>query len=54
MEIPDGARVRNLLAHLKISESQGSIVSVDARLKKPDHKLGDGAVVSVFQPVFGG
>ena len=54
VEIPDGARVRNLLAHLKISESQGSIVSVDARLKKPDHKLGDGAVVSVFQPVFGG
>jgi sulfur carrier protein ThiS len=54
MEIPDGARVRDLLAHLEISESQGSIVSVDSSLKKPGDKLEDGVMVSVFQPVFGG
>lgn len=48
MEISDGVRVRDLLSHLEISESQGVIVSVDARLKKPDDKLGDGVLVSVF------
>lgn len=54
VEISDGARVRDLLAHLEIPESQGGIVIVDAQLMKPDDKLGDGAKVNVFQPVFGG
>ena len=54
VEISDGARVSDLLAHLEIPESQGSIIIVDARLMKPDDKLGDGAKVNVFQPVFGG
>jgi sulfur carrier protein ThiS len=54
VEISDGAMVRDLLAHLEIPESQGGIVIVDAWLMKPDDKLGDGAFVNIFQPVFGG
>lgn len=54
VEIPDGARVKDLLAHLEISTSQGGIVSVDTRLMKPNDKLQNGALVNIFQPVFGG
>ena len=54
VEIPDGARVKDLLAHLDISPSQGGIVSVDTRLMKPNDKLQNGALVNIFQPVFGG
>jgi sulfur carrier protein ThiS len=54
VEISDGAMVRDLLAHLEIPESQGRIVSIHSSLKKPDDKLEDGDMVSVFQPVFGG
>jgi sulfur carrier protein ThiS len=54
VEIPDGARVRDLLSHLDISPSLGNIVSVDAQLMKPNDKLQNGALINIFQPVFGG
>ena len=54
VEIPDGARVRDLLAHLEISKSQGGIVAVGGRIMKADDKLADGASVNVLQAVFGG
>ena len=54
VEIPDGARIRDLLSHLDISQSQGGIVSIDGRLMKPHDKLENGALVNIFQPVFGG
>ena len=54
VEIQDGARVRDLLVHLKIPASQTAVVSMNERIMKPDDKLPDGATVVVFQAVFGG
>ena len=54
VDIPDGARTRDLLVHLKIPKSQNAVVSMDERIMKPDDKLQSGATVHVFQAVFGG
>ncbi len=54
VEIPDGARVKDLLAHLEIPESRKGIVAMEGRIMRPDDKLVDGASVNVLQPVFGG
>ncbi len=55
VEIQDGARVRDLLVHLKIPASQAAVVSMNERIMKPDDKLPPGgATVVVFQAVFGG
>ncbi|MCJ7683710.1 MAG: MoaD/ThiS family protein [Desulfobacteraceae bacterium] len=54
VEIPDGARVKDLMAHLEISKSFGGVVAVEGKLLAEDAKLGNGAEVSIFQSVFGG
>jgi len=54
IEIPDGARARDLLAHLEISKSQSGVVSMEARILRAGDRLKDGAIVQVFQPVHGG
>ncbi len=54
VDIPDGAMVKDLLAHLEITKSQGGIVAVEGRIMKADAKLADGASVNILQPVFGG
>ena len=53
-EILDGARVKDLLAHLEISKSLGGVVAVEGKLLAEDAKLGNGAEVNIFQSVFGG
>ncbi|MBW1705359.1 MAG: MoaD/ThiS family protein [Deltaproteobacteria bacterium] len=54
VEIPDGARVRDLLAHLNISKSFGGVVAVEGKLLAENAILGNGAEVNIFQSVFGG
>ena len=54
VEIPDGAKVKDLLAHLKISKSFGGVVAVEGKLLAGDARLGNGAEVNIFQSVFGG
>jgi sulfur carrier protein ThiS len=54
IEIPDGATVNDLLAHLEISESQGAVVIMDGRILKTDDKMQCGVQVSVFQAIQGG
>ncbi|CAB1063259.1 hypothetical protein D1BOALGB6SA_8042 [Olavius sp. associated proteobacterium Delta 1] len=54
IEIPENAKVGDLLAHLKIVESDRAVVAINARVLKPDDILPSGAVVHVFQSVFGG
>jgi sulfur carrier protein ThiS len=54
IELPDGSRVRDLLARLKISESQGALVSMENRILKADDVMPDGAQVNVLQAVGGG
>ena len=54
VEIPDGARVKELLAHLEISKSFGGVVAVEGKLLPEDAKLGNVAEVNIFQSAFGG
>ena len=54
VEIPDGARVKDLLAHLEISKSFGGVVAVAGKLLSEDARLGNRAEVNIFQSVFGG
>jgi sulfur carrier protein ThiS len=54
IEIPDGATVKDLLAHLEISESQGAVVIIEGRVLKADDKMRCGAPVNVFQSIRGG
>ena len=54
IDIPDGVRVKDLLAHLKISKYQWGVVSMESRILRTDDKLQDGASMHVFQAVHGG
>lgn len=54
VDLPDGARGRDLLAHLGISKSKGGVISVEGRILRSDEKIQDGASVCVFQAVYGG
>ncbi len=54
VEIPDGATVKDLLALLEISESQGAVVAMEGRILKADDKMRCGVHVHVFQALHGG
>jgi sulfur carrier protein ThiS len=54
VEIPDGATVKALLAHLEISEAQGAVVIAEGRILKADDKMRHGAPVNVVQSISGG
>ena len=54
VEITDGATVKDLLALLKISESQGAGVIAEGRILKVDDKIRDGVQVNVLQSISGG
>jgi sulfur carrier protein ThiS len=54
VEIPDGAKVKDLLAHLEISASDGGIVAVDNLVVPYDDELKEGVSVRIFQRAFGG
>jgi sulfur carrier protein ThiS len=54
VEIPDGATVNDLFAHLEISESRGVAVAVEGRILKADDRIEGGAPVHVLQVLSGG
>ncbi|MBW2208423.1 MAG: hypothetical protein JRG79_16075 [Deltaproteobacteria bacterium] len=54
VEIPDGARVKDLLAHLEFSKSFAGVVAVEGELLSADAGLDNGAEVNIFQSAFGG
>jgi sulfur carrier protein ThiS len=54
VEIPDGATVKDLLALLEISESQGAVVALEGRILKADDTIRDGVTVNIFHPLSGG
>ena len=54
VEIPEGAKVKDLLARLDISASDGGLVAVDNRVVQHDDELKDGVSVRIFQRAFGG
>jgi sulfur carrier protein ThiS len=54
VEIPDGATVKDLLAHLAISENQGAVVVMEGLVLKADDPMRLGAPVHVLQSLSGG
>lgn len=54
VEIPDGARVKDLLALLEISGSQGAVVIMEGRILKADDTMPGGVPVHVLQSLSGG
>jgi len=54
VEIPDGAKVKDLLARLKIFASDGGLVAVDNLVVQHDDALKEGVSVRIFQSAFGG
>jgi sulfur carrier protein ThiS len=54
VEIPDGATVKDLLAHLEILETRGAVVIANGRVLKANDKMQDGSSLDVFQSIQGG
>jgi len=54
VDIPDGATVKDLLALLEISESQGAVVIAEGRILKADDKMQPGVPANVLQAIGGG
>jgi sulfur carrier protein ThiS len=54
VELLEGARVGDLLAYLRISSHQGGIVVREGKLLSFEEKLINGALVQVFQAMYGG
>jgi sulfur carrier protein ThiS len=54
VELPEGATVRDLLALLKMPESQGTVVTIDGRIRKANAKIPCGSQAQVFQSLHGG
>jgi sulfur carrier protein ThiS len=54
VEIPDGATVKDLLAHLEISETRGATVIANGRVLKVENEIQNGSSLDVFQSIHGG
>jgi sulfur carrier protein ThiS len=54
VEIPDGAKVKDLLALLKIGNHKGVSVIMEGRIVKADDTVQRGISVSVLQAISGG
>lgn len=54
VEIPDEARVKDLLARLGIPEAKGGIAAVEGVILHLDDPLRDGLTVHLLQAVYGG
>ena len=54
VELPDEARVKDLLAYLELSSLNGGVVVIDNVVVDAEEKLKAGASVRIFQSAFGG
>ena len=54
VEIPEGTTVKDLLARLEISESQGALVAMEGRILKGDDTIRHGVPVQIFNAIHGG
>jgi sulfur-carrier protein len=54
VEIPDGARVKDLLAHLGIPETKGEVVAADGKILHLEDPLNEGMSLQLLQAVYGG
>ncbi len=54
IEIPAGAKVKDILARLEISAADGGLVAIDNRVVRHDDELKEDSCVRIFQRAFGG
>ena len=54
VEIPDGARVKDLLAHLGIAEMKGGVAAAEGVILRLEDTLKEGVCVHLLQAVNGG
>ena len=54
VEVREGARVRDLLGRLKISEVKGSVVAAGGKVLHLEDPLEDGMSVHLLQAAYGG
>lgn len=54
VQLPDGARVKDLLVRLEISKKEDAVVTVKGLVQRTEKTLNDRDLVLVFQSVVGG
>jgi sulfur carrier protein ThiS len=54
VEIPDGARVKDLLAYLELSASDGGVATINNLVVNVEEQLKEGVCVRILQGAFGG
>ena len=54
VEMPEGSKVADLLALLKISDAKGGTVVRDGLFLSKEETLTDGSLIQIFQALFGG
>lgn len=54
VQLPDGARVKDLLVRLEISKKEDAVVTVKGLVQRTEKTLNDRDLVYVFQSVVGG
>jgi len=54
VNIPDDARIKDLLAHLGIPETKGYVVTINNAIVKPEDILVNGTTLQIFQALSGG
>jgi len=54
VDIPDEARIKDLLAWLDISETKGFMVTMANSISKPTDKLVNGETIQILQTLAGG
>jgi sulfur carrier protein ThiS len=54
VELPEGAKVSDLLAHLDISGDRGGTALMDNRIMAKEETLTPGSLVLIFQALNGG
>lgn len=54
VEIPDGAKVKDLLARLDLPDTRGCFVSMNNRVVDQDRDLSPGAAIFILQALAGG
>jgi len=54
MEVPEGARVQEVLQLLNLPEEEVKVAYVNGRRREPDFILQEGDTIGIFPPVGGG
>ena len=54
LELAQGARIRNLVAHLGIAAEEEVVIAMAGRVARPEDPVEDGATLRIFPVAHGG